>query len=371
MSLFSLKPDPVVGIDISSTAVKLLELSQAGKGYKVESYAIEPLQEKAVEDKNIIEVEVVGNAIDNAVKRAKPRAQHAAIAVAGPSVITKIAPMDGGMSDEDMKQAIESDPATYLGQNIEDDEELKLDWKVIGPNEKEPERVDVLVAACRGDTLEARITALEMNSGLKAKVVDIEKYALENALIMMAENDPEINDGETIALIEVGATTTSMSVLGKKQSDDENKTETESQIVYTHEEMFGGKQLTDQIIGRYDLNYEEANLAKRNGGLPDDYEADILEPFKIEMAQQISRMVQYYYAQSTYGKLSHILIAGGCAAIPGIIEQISNKVGGHITIANPFASMSIASRVSKKALMADAPALMIACGLALRTFDEH
>ncbi|HEW98183.1 MAG: pilus assembly protein PilM [Candidatus Parabeggiatoa sp. nov. 3] len=366
MSLFSLKSDQVVGIDISSTAVKLLELSQAGKGYKVESYAIEPLQEKAVEDKNIVDMEIVGNAIDNAVKRAKPRAQHAAVAVAGPSVITKMTTMDGGMSDEDMKQAIETDPATYLGQEVED---VHLDWKVIGPNEKEPERFDVLVAACRDETVEACITVLDMG-GLKAKVVDIEKYALENALTMIAQNDPEINDGETIALIEVGATTTSMSVLGKKKSE-EDKPVGESEIVYTHEEMFGGKQLTDQIIARYELNYEEANLAKRDGGLPEDYETEILEPFKVEMALQISRMVQYYYAQSSYGKLSHILIAGGCAAIPGIIEQISNKVGGHITIANPFASMSIASRVSKKSLMNDAPALMIACGLALRTFDEH
>ncbi|HIE00227.1 MAG TPA: pilus assembly protein PilM [Thiotrichaceae bacterium] len=367
MSLFSLKSDPVLGIDISSTAVKLLELSQVGKGYKVESYAMEPLQEKAVEDKNIVEMEIVGKAISNAVERAKPRAQHAAIAVAGPSVITKITTMDGGMSDEDMKEAIESDPATYLGQEVE---EVHLDWKVIGPNEKEPERVDVLVVACRDETIEARIATLEM-SGLKAKVVDIEKYALENAFFsMVAQNDPEINDGETIALIEVGATTTSMSVLGKNKTEDD-KTAGENRIVYTHEEMFGGKQLTDQIISRYELNYEEANLAKRDGGLSDDYETDILEPFKVEMAQQISRMVQYYYAQSSYGKLSHILIAGGCAAIPGIIEEINNKVGGHVTIANPFASMSIASRVSKKALMNDAPALMIACGLALRTFDEY
>ncbi|MEK8017055.1 MAG: type IV pilus assembly protein PilM [Candidatus Parabeggiatoa sp.] len=366
MSLFSLKSDPVLGIDISSTAVKLLELSRVGKGYKVESYAMEPLQENAVEDKEIIETEIVGNAISNAVERAKPRAQHAAIAVAGRSVITKITTMDGGMSDEDMKEAIESDPATYLGQEVE---EVHLDWKVIGPNEKEPERVDVLVVACRDETIEARITTLEM-SGLKAKVVDIEKYALENAFSMVAQNDPEINDGETIALIEVGATTTSMSVLGKNKTEDD-KTAGENRIVYTHEEMFGGKQLTDQIISRYELKYEEANLAKRHGGLPDDYETDVLEPFKVEMAQQISRMVQYYYAQSSYGKLSHILIAGGCAAIPGIIEEINNKVGGHVTIANPFASMSIASRVSKKALMNDAPALMIACGLALRTFDEY
>lgn len=358
MSLFSLKPEPLVGIDICTTAVKLLELSKAGKGYKVESYAIEPLPEKAVEDKNISQdaMEIVGEAITHVVKRAKPKAQYAAVAVAGPSVITKIVTMDKDLSDEEIKEQIEAEPAQYLGQEIED---ISIDVQVIGPHEKEPEeRIDVLVVACRSETLDARVTALEIG-GLKPLVVDVEKYALENALVMVAQNDPEINEDETIALIEVGATTTSMSVLGDQK------------IVYTHEEMFGGKQLTEQIQARYDLNYEEANIAKRNGELPDDYETDILESFREEMAQQISRMVQYYYAQSSYGKLSHILIAGGCASIPGIIEQVNNKVGGHVTVVNPVASMSIAARVSKNALMNDAPALMIACGLALRTFDEY
>ena len=177
-----------------------------------------------------------------------------------------------------------------------------------GGTRKEPDRADILLAACRSDTLEERTTALELG-GLKPKVVDIEKYALENAFIMVAQNDPDISEGETIALIEVGATTTTINVLS------------EQKIVYAQEEMFGGKQLTEQIQARYELTYDEANKMKRDGGLPEDYETDILEEFKGEMVQQISRMVKFYYAQSTYGKLSHILIAGGCASIPGI-EQL-------------------------------------------------
>lgn len=360
MSIFSLKPDPVVGIDISSTAVKLLELSRAGKGYKVETYGIEPLPDKAIEDKNIPEasLEIVGDAISRLVNRTNPSAKYAAIAVAGPSVITKTITMDGGMSDNDMKEQIESDPTTYLGQEIA---EIKFDFQVLGPNEKEPERVDVLLAAVRTETLEQRTAVIERaEPKIKAvRVVDIEKYALENALIMIAQNDPEINDNEIIALVEVGATTTTINVLAEKK------------IVYTHEEMFGGRQLTEQIQGHYGLSYEEANLAKRNGGLPEDYEADVLQPFKEDMAQQISRLVQFYYAAASYGTLSHVLIAGGCASIPGSIDEITKKVGGHVSIINPFVGMSIAPKVSKKALMNDAPALMIAYGLALRTFDEY
>jgi len=358
MSIFSLKPDPVIGIDISSTAVKLLELSRIGKGFQVESYAMEPLPERSVEDKNIIELESVGTAIEHVVNRAKPRTQYAALAVAGPTVITKVITMEGGLSDQDIKEQIEADPAQYLGQDSED---IDFDFQNLGYNEKEEERVDILLAASRRETIEGRIAALELG-GLKAKVVDIEKYVLENALIMVAQNDEDIDDGDTIALIEVGATTSSLNVLGEKNG--------KPTIVFAHEEMFGGQQLTEEIQNSYDLSYEEANLAKRNNTLDPDYFHTIIEPFKDEMVQQISRMVQYYYNQSNYGKLSHILIAGGCASIDGIVDQVSNKVGGHVKTVDPFVSMSLAPGINKTALEKDAPALMLACGLALRSFDE-
>ncbi|MBE9562352.1 MAG: type IV pilus assembly protein PilM [Proteobacteria bacterium] len=358
MSLLSLKPDPLMGIDISTTAIKLLELSKSGKGYKIESYGIELLPEKVIEDKKIIDpdaAEIIGEAISKMIKRAKPKSQFVAVAISGPEVITKEVLMDK-IPDAEIKEAIETDPATYLGQEVED---IELDFQVLGPNELEPERVDVLLAACRSETLEMYTTVLEM-AKLTPKVIDIEKYALERAFAMIVETDSDINEGEIIALIEIGATITTMNVLGDNQN-----------IIYTHEEMFGGKQLIEQIQSNYGLTYEEAHLGTRDGGLPDSYETDVLELFRDEIAEQISLMVQSYYSQSTYGKLSHILISGGCASIPDIIKHIETKVGGHVSIANPLASMSVASRVSKKALSNDGPSLMVACGLAMRTFDEY
>ena len=366
MSLLSLKPEPVVGIDISSTAIKLVELTRAGKdSYQVENYAIEPLPDKIIEDKTINAAkedatEIVGQAIARVIARTKPKAQQAAVAVSGPGVITKTITMEE-MSERDILEALQTDSG-YL--QLPEEEEFKIDFEVLGPNEKEPARIDVLVAAARANTVDTLIAAIEMG-GLKTKVVDIEKYALENAFILIAENDPAINaQDETIALVEVGATTTTMNILGNLQ------------IIFTREELFGGRSLTEEIQHRYGLSYEEANIAKRENTLPEDYESEILEPFKVEMAQQISRMVQYYYSMevsSKYGNLSHVLIAGGCASIPGIEEHVRNKVGGHVSIANPFTlpNMSISSKVNRDALIIDAPALVTAFGLALRTFDTH
>lgn len=361
MSLFSLKPDPVVGIDISSTAVKLLELSKSGNTYCVEGYALEPLPENTVVDKNISEdkLEEVGQVIGRAIQNAKPKTEYAAVAVAGPAVINKVITMDSGLTDEEIMSALEVDGESYIGMPID---EVKLDFEIIGPNEKEPEqRTDILLVAARTELVESRVAALE-SASMKVRVVDVEKYALENALLLVIENNPEIDINETIALVEVGATTTSLNVLG------------DGKIVYNREEMFGGKSLADSVQGNYGLSHEEASLAIRSGDVAEDYDSMILDPFKEEVAQQISRMTQYYYSMevsSKYGQLSHILIAGGCASIPGLEEQVSNKTGGHVSIINPFHNMTIAPRISKKELMNDAPALMIACGLALRTFDEY
>lgn len=355
MGLFGQTKVPVMGIDISSTAVKLLELSRVGKGnkYKVESYAVEPLPENSVVDKNITNLEAIGEAMRRVVRRAKPRAQHAAVAVAGSAVITKVIQVPSGLSGRELEDTVSVEAERYIPYPMD---EVSLDFEVIGENEKNSEEDDVLLAASKSENVDARVGVLNL-AGLKAKVVDIELFALENAFTLLAQNDPEIDVEDIIALVDVGATTTTFSVLH------------EQKIVYTREQPFGGNQLTEQIQHRYGLSYEEAMLAKRQGGLPDDYETELLEPFKESMAQEISRAIQYYYSSSTSGTIAHTVVAGGCASIPGIIEQISNKVGGHVTLANPFASMSVSNNVNKKSLTNDAPALMIACGLALRSFD--
>ena len=160
-----------------------------------------------------------------------------------------------------------------------------------------------------------------------------------------------------VALVDVGATMTTLNVLH------------DMKIIYTRDQVFGGKQLTEEIMRRYGLSYEEAGMAKRQGGLPDNYIPEVLEPFKEAMAQQVSRSLQFFFSSSQYSSIDQIILAGGSASIPGIDSLINETIGIETIIANPFASMSLASRVKPQTLSNDAPALMIACGLALRSFD--
>ncbi len=351
--LFTRKTPQVLGLDISSTAVKLLELSRSGNRCRVEAYAVEPLPPNSVVEKNITDVEAVGEAVRRAVKRAGTRSRNVAVAVAGSAVITKVIPMPGSLSDDEMYSQIELEADQYVPYPLE---EVSLDFEVLGPSESNPDTVDVLLAACRTETVDMRTAAVE-SGGLEAKVVDVEAYATENAYQLMLDQVPDQGVEKTVAVVDIGATMTTLNVLH------------DMKLIYTREQVFGGKQLTEEIMRRYGLSYEEAGMAKRQGGLPENYEPEVLEPFKEAMCQQVSRSLQFFFSSSQYNSVDHIILAGGSASIIGIAELIQERLGIDTSIANPFASMSLSSRVKPQSLSNDAPALLIACGLALRSFD--
>ncbi|RKZ35720.1 MAG: pilus assembly protein PilM [Gammaproteobacteria bacterium] len=351
MGLFSRKSAPVIGLDVSSTAVKLLELARTGDRYRVESYSVEPLPANAEVEKNITEVELVGESIRRAVSRSGTKNKTAAVAVAGSAVITKVITMPADLSDDDMEGQIRLEADQYIPYSLD---EVNLDFEVMGPSESDPDRVDVLLAAARSENVDVRIAAAELG-GLSAKIVDVEAFALENAVGLLAHDLPGTGIGQTIALVDIGATMTTLSVLS------------DLKIIYAREQVFGGKQLTEEIQRRYGLTYEEAGLAKRQGGLPDNYGPEVLEPFKESMGQQVSRALQFFYSSSQYGEVDRIILAGGCASIEGADEVIGQKTGAEVTVANPFANMSLSSSVRPQVLSNDAPSLMIACGLAMRS----
>ena len=340
----------LVGLDISSTSVKLLELSIQDGRYRVESYGVEPLPTNAVVEKNIADTEGVGDAIERLVKRARPRTRAAAAAVTGSAVITKVIDMEPDLTDDKRETQIRLDADQYIPYPLS---EVNLDFEVIGPSAV-PNRVSVLLAASRSENIEQRVDTLEIG-GLTAKVMDIEAYAMERAFSLIIDTLP--SSPEIVAIIDIGHTMTTLNVLRDEK------------IIYTREAMFGGKQLTEDIQRRYGLSFEEATRAKREGNLPDDYEPEVLRPFMESVVQQVTRSLQFFFSSIQYNDVDHILLAGGSASVTGLALLIQEKLGNRVSVANPFLQMNFASQIDTSAIENDAPSLMIACGLALRSFD--
>ncbi len=353
MSWLRRNQSAVLGIDISTAAVKLLELSKTGARYRVESYAVAPLPQDAVVDKNITNIEVIGEAVKAAVKQSGSRIKQACVAVAGSSVMTKIIAMPATLTEDEMADQIMVEADQYIPYSLD---EVNLDFEVQGSSENNPEMVDVLLAASRRENIDDRVEALAI-AGLKTAIVDVEAFAMENAFTLLADQLAESVENQTVAIADIGATMTTLNVLHNGKT------------VYTREQGFGGRQLTEEVQRRYGLSYEEAGLAKKHGGLPDNYATDVLEPFKKAMVQQIARSLQFFVSSSANRGVDSIVLAGGCSSIPGMEKLVEQELGVQSYVANPFINMALSSKVKPQNLSNDTPAMMIACGLALRSFD--
>lgn len=347
----------LVGIDIGSTSIKLIELSQGTNGgaalFRVQSFAIEPLAVNAVAEKKIADAEAVSQGIRRALNKSGSKAKRAAVAVSGSAVITKIISMSSALSDTEMESQIQLEADQYIPYPLE---EVNIDFDVIGPSQSSPELVDVLLAASRRENVDDRVSALEM-AGLTAAVVDVEAYAMENACTLLLGGRAEEQRGKTIAVADVGTSTTTLHVLH------------EGQIVYTREQNFGGGQLIDEVQRRYGLPRDQATQKILDGDLAEDYEGEVLSPFKEALAQQISRALQFFYSGTNFTRVDQIVLAGGAASIRRLDQIVEGRLGLPVLIANPFGHMSLSPRIKAQELMREAPALMIAVGLALRGFD--
>ena len=341
----------LIGVDISSTSVKVLELSVKNNRYWVESYALVPLPEGSVVEKNILNPEAVGDALERAVNLANVQSTDVALAVPTSMVITKIIEMDTDMNDDEREIQIRDDAEQYIPFPLD---EASLDFEVLPDRLANPNRVNVLLVATRIENVEARAEALEL-AGLTPKIADVESFAIENAFKVFSDTLPMgVN---TVGILDIGHTMTTLSVMRNNK------------VIYTREQVFGGKQLTQEIQNRYGLSFEEAGRAKKSRTLPDDYDIEVLEPFLEAVVQQAARSLQFFFSSSQFNEIDHILLAGGNANIPGLAKLLQQKLGYRVTIANPFLQMGFSPQIDIKKIENDASSLMVACGLALRSFD--
>lgn len=353
-ALFNPKAHPLLGLDISSSAVKLVELTANGKeGYRVERYTVEVLPKDAVSDGNIANMDGVVDAVKRAWKRMGTSTRHVAMALPGSAVITKKILVPAGLRDDQLEIQVESEANQYIPFAID---EVNLDFQVLGPAPSVPDELEVLIAASKKERVEDRVAVADA-AGLKAVVIDVEPFAALAAFGLIERQLPDGGRNQTVALVDAGSNIMGLTVLRNGQQ------------VYAREQAFGGGQLTQDIARHYGMTYEEAEAAKRAGNLPEGYDNELLAPFMESLALEVSRALQFFFTSTQYNSVDHIVLAGGCAVIPGIDEVVATRTQVSTLVANPFASMVLSDRVRAKSLLADASALMVACGLALRRFD--
>jgi type IV pilus assembly protein PilM len=354
-SLFSREPAPLLGIDVSSSSVKLVELGRNSSGDLVlQRCAIEPLERGWITDGNIEKFDEVAEAVRRVVRKSGSKTKNVALALPTSAVITKKIILPGGLSDKELEAQVESEANQYIPFSLD---EVSLDFCVVGPSANSVGDVEVLIAASRKEKVSDR-QGLAEAAGLKPVVMDVESYASRMAAGRVIETLPNQGIDSLVALFEVGALTTSLQVM----RNDE--------VLYERDQAFGGAQLTQLIVRQYGFSADEAEAKKRSGDLPDDYKTAVLDPFIESMSQEVGRALQFFFTSTPYNKVDHILLAGGSAALPGLTDAVTQQTSFACMVINPFDAMEMASTVHARKIAREAPSYLTSTGLALRRFHQ-
>jgi type IV pilus assembly protein PilM len=353
-SLLSRQPSPLIGVDISASSVKVVELSRSRTGELVlERCAMEPLEKGWVTDGNIEKFDEVADALRRVVRKSGTKTKSAALALPASAVITKRILLPAGLSDDEMEIQVESEANQYIPFSLD---EVSLDYCVIGPSQTSTGDAEVLIAASRKEKVQDR-QGLAEAAGLKPVIVDIESYASRMAADRLIKMMPDEGQDKLIAVVEIGSTTTAMQVI------------LNGDVIYERDQAFGGGQLTQMIARQYGFSIEEAETKKRAGDLPEDYESAVLPQFRMNLSQEIVRALQFFFTSTPNSRVDNILLAGGTAGVSGPLDAVQEVSGFPSLVANPFNGMTIGSNVRANKLNRESASYLTATGLALRRYS--
>ncbi len=352
-TLLGRKHPPMIGLDISSSSVKLVELDQTPNGeYVLARFASEPFEKGWITDGQVEKFDEVAAAVKRVLSKSGTKTKQVVMAMPQSAVITKKIMLPAGLREEEMELQVESEANQYIPFSLD---EVSLDFSVIGPSATSAGDVEVLIAASRKDRVQDR-QGLAEAAGLKPVVLDIESHASRLAMSRVVSALPNEGRDALVALFEIGADTTSLKVL----RDDE--------MLYDRDQAFGGSQLTQLISRQYGFSFEEAEVKKLSGDLPEDYESAILAPFVDSLSQEIGRALQYFFTSTPHHKVHYVMLAGGTATLPGLKERVTDLTGFASNVVNPFENMQLGSAVRESRVRREAPSYLTACGLAMRRF---
>ena len=353
--LLGKKHPQMMGLDVSSSSVKLVELGQSATGELVlERLASEPFEKGWIVDGQVEKFDEVADAVRRVVSRSGTKTRQVVMAMPQSAVITKKIVLPAGLREDEMEMQVESEAHQYIPFSLD---EVSLDFCVIGPSSASASDVDVLIAASRKDRVQDR-QGLAEAAGLTPVVLDIESHASRLAMTRLIAALPEHGKDSLVALFEIGADTTSLKVLR------------EEEMLYDRDQSFGGSQLTQLISRQYGFSFEEAEQKKLANELPEDYEVSVLNPFVDSLSQEIGRALQYFFTSTPHHKVHYVMLAGGTASMPGLRERVKDVTGFTSKVVNPFESMKLGSSIREAKLRREAPSYLTACGLAMRRFVQ-
>lgn len=343
----------VIGVDIGSSAIKMVELSGDSLGRcRLENYVIVPLNGASVSAGGVESLNQVGEVITKALKQLGTRERNAALAMPFSDVIVKRTTMIAGLSEVDMEDQVSIEAEQFMPFKIE---EVNVDFYIDENGSAGEGEVAVVVAVSKKDKIEDRVAVAEA-AGLKVLIVDLEQMAIESSLSIIPEIQESLKN-DTVMIIDAGSSYMNIHTLHKGVP------------VYARQQNFSGTQLVNDIHSRYEMSNQEAELKNISGDLPEGFATDIEEPFAKSTSMEVARAVQFFTSSTQYSVVDLIVLVGGCSTIESLPFEVETVTGVKTIAGNPFEKMELSTKAKKLNINKDSASLMVACGLALRGFD--
>jgi len=357
--LFSNKSEGMMGIDISSTGIKLVELTHSRSGYELAAMATVSLPRDAIVENTIIDSTAVSEALAEAVRTAHPSTKNVVLAVAGNAVIIKTIKMPL-TTEFELEAQIEYEADQHIPYDIDD---VFLDFYIQGISADDPEQMDVVLVACKREVVEDYQLVLS-EAGLNAKCMDCAVFALENAAELTDQHSADTGDeyalpdedAEVNALVNIGANMMNINVL------------IDGRMAFVRDQFYGGGNLTEEIQKAQNLSFQAAEQLKTEDF--EDIDADALEQFYIGLTSELVRSLDFYSASHPDFPVRKLYLSGGCALLPNIAIELEQRLGIDASVLNPFSHISIPSqKFDADSLKEIGTMMMVPVGLAIRNFD--
>lgn len=359
----------LVGIDIDSRYIKLVELAHTNQQPKVLRFAIAELPMMVLTESDEIKEPATISSTLIQLKNTIRTTSNAAIALPGARVVTKQIILDAGLTDAELEAQVWLEAGKHFPDLIED---LSVDFYVNGPANSEQNKLDILLVACRKTSIEKRLEILS-KSGFQVEIVDVDYYALERSLNYILQQQPELDPSQAYALLNFNSRSSTLVIVQNKQ------------LIYAHDQIFESQRLLQKL----QENLHWANIILHPAEITSDLDTAatalveeilishiryVLELFHLRApfapTSSSFKYLERFYSSTKNNTIQKLFLAGDCAVIPKIAELVTAKTGVNTVIANPMIQMSTDTNLDIKLLQASAPLLTLCCGLSLHEGDS-
>ena len=359
------KKNQLVGLDIGSHAIKLVEIEDTKKGRILKNFGVIGLPQDAIVEGAIKEMEIVSSAIKTLYKNMKIKNKNVVTSISGYSVIVKKISIQK-RGEAELDASIQDEAEQYIPFDIND---VNLDYEILTPpGEEEAEKkgegdkgdkslMDVMLVAAKKDIVEDYVSLLHL-TGLSPAILDVDAFALQNAFELSAENI-----SSCYALVNVGAEELGINAIKNGVS------------IFTRDSSYGGYQINEAIMSKFDVSYEEAEKIKLGGTKIDHKDKGALEEIFTSVisgwVNEIKRALDFLATTYPDETIEKIVISGGSCRFPGFQKYLELETEIPVIELNPFGNLQVNDKMfDPKYLTYMAPQAAIAVGLALRSIGD-